>query len=120
MKIDNELKLIPIFEQYMEYMIQLLIKLPRTEKFSIGTEYKQSMYATLRNVMYISKIDPNKRLEYLNRIDAELNAQRMMLRVMKNFKWKNVKKFDIAMGKIYEMGKVLGGLIKFYAKNNKK
>ncbi len=38
---QDGLKLIPVYEQYMEYMIQLMIKLPRTEKFSIGTEYKQ-------------------------------------------------------------------------------
>ena len=35
---ENELKLIPVYEQYMEYVIQMLIKLPRTEKFSIGTD----------------------------------------------------------------------------------
>ena len=120
MKVDNELKLIPLFEQYMEYMIQVIIKLPRTEKFSIGTEFKQSMYIALRNIMYITKIDPSNRLKYLNIIDAELNAQRIMLRVMKNFKWIDIKKFNVAMGKIYEIGKVLGGLIKYYAKNNKK
>lgn len=33
MSSENELKLIPIYENYMEYMIQTLIKLPRTEKF---------------------------------------------------------------------------------------
>ena len=120
MKQDNELKLIPAYEQYMEYMIQLLIKLPRTEKFSIGTEFKQVMYSTLEDIMFITKLDMNKRLSYLNRIDAKLNAQRLMLRVMKKFAWIDIKKFDIAMGKIYEIGKILGGLIKYYAKNNQK
>lgn len=114
----NELKLIPIYEQYMEYMIQLLIKLPRTEKFSIGTDFKQVMYATLEDIMYINKLEKGQRLKYLNRIDAKLNTQRIMLRVMKKFAWIDIKKFDIAMEKIYEIGKVLGGLIKYYAKNN--
>lgn len=53
---DNELKLIPIYEDYMEYMIQILIKFPRTEKFSIGTDFKQMMYSTLEDIMYISKL----------------------------------------------------------------
>ena len=39
---------------------------------------------------------------------------------MKKFAWIDIKKFNIAMGKIYEIGKILGGLIKYYAKNNKK
>lgn len=120
MKEENELKLIPIYEQYMEYMIQLLIKLPRTEKFSIGTEFKQIMYGCLENIMYINKMNKEKRLEYLNKIDAQLNIQRIMLRIMKKFAWIDIKKFNIAMGKIYEIGKILGGLIKYYAKNNKK
>ena len=120
MKQDNELKLIPVYEQYMEYMIQLLIKLPRTEKFSIGTDFKQVMYSCLEDIMYIPKIEIKERLYYLNKIDAKLNAQRIMLRVMKKFAWIDISKFNIAMGKIYEIGKILGGLIKYYAKNNKK
>lgn len=117
---ENELQLIPLYEEYMLYMIQLLIYLPRTEKFSIGTDFKQVMYNCLEDIMYINKLHVSKRLEYLNRVDAKLNTQRIMLRVMKKFKWIDVKKFDIAMGKIYEIGKVLGGLIKYYAKDVKK
>lgn len=117
---DNDLKLIPYYEEYMFYMIQLITHLPRTEKFSIGTDFKQVMYTCLEDILYINKLEVSKRLLYLNRIDAKLNTQRIMLRVMKKFQWIDIKKFDIAMGKIYEIGKILGGLIKYYAKNNKK
>ena len=34
--------------------------------------------------------------------------------------WIDKKKFDVAMEQIYELGKIIGGLVKFYAKNNKK
>lgn len=115
---ENELKLIPVYEQYMEYVIQMLIKLPRTEKFSIGTDFKQILYETLEDIMIISKIENSKRLFYLNRIDARLNAQRILLRIMKKFAWIDIKKFNVSMEKIYEIGKILGGLIKYYAKNN--
>lgn len=117
---DSELKLIPFYEEYMLYMIQVLIHLPRTEKFSIGTDFKQVMYGCLEDIMYINKLEDSKRLDYLNRVDAKLNTQRIMLRVMKKFQWIDNKKFNVAMEKIYEIGKILGGLIKYYAKNNKK
>lgn len=117
---DNGLKLIPIYELYMEYMIQLIIKLPRTEKFSIGTDFKQVMYSTLEDILYINKLEKVKRLDYLNRIDAKLNVQRILLRVMKKFAWIDIKKFNVAMEKLYEVGRLLGGLIKYYAKDNKK
>lgn len=120
MKQETGLKIIPIYEQYMEYMIQILIKLPRTEKFSIGTDFKQVMYETLESIMYIDKLERSQKLIYLNRIDAKLNTQRILLRVMKKFAWIDIKKFNTAMEKIYEIGKMLGGLIKYYAKDNKK
>ena len=117
---ENKLLLIPKVEKHIEYMIAVIIKLPRTEKFSIGTEYKTSMYKMLENVMYISKIHKEEILEKLNKIDACLNTQRIYLRIMKNNRWIDEKKFKIAIEQIYEIGKILGGLIKHYAKDYKK
>lgn len=116
---ENKLQLIPKTEKYIEYMLQIIFKLPRTEKFSIGTEYKQSLYKTLENIMMISKTDKKNILNYLNKVDALLNTQRIYLRIMKKNKWIDERKFKIAMEHIYELGKILGGLIKYYAKNNK-
>ena len=115
---EQSLKLIPNFEDYMQYMIEVILKLPRTEKFSIGTDYKKLMYETLENILYIEKIDKYKRLYYLNIIDTKINTQRILLRIMLKNKWIDPKKFKIAMDKIYEVGKILGGLIKYYGKNN--
>lgn len=97
--------------------------MPRTEKFSIGNQYKQSMYKMIRKIMYINKIGKGEKspiIETLNYIDAELNTQRIYLRIMKKNQWIDEKKFRVAMEQIYEIGKILGGLIKYYAKNNTK
>lgn len=67
---NNELIMIPKIEKYIEYMLTVLLKLPRTEKFSIGTEIKTSMYEMLKNVLLASKIDKNKRLQIYNMIDS--------------------------------------------------
>lgn len=84
---ENRLKLIPKVENYIEYMIQIIIKLPRTEKFSIGTEYKLSMYQMLQDILIISKINKIEIMYYLNKIDSNLNTQRIYLRIMlKNMK----------------------------------
>ena len=119
-KKEEKLKLIPKAENYIEYILQLIIKLPRAEKFSIGTEYKKSMYKMLENILIISKIEKREIINYLNLIDAELNLQRIYLRIMKKERWIDERKFKIVMEQIYEQGKILGGLIKYYAKNNKK
>ena len=84
---ENRLKLIPKVENYIEYMLQIIIKLPRTEKFSIGTEYKLSMYQMLQDILIISKINKIETMYYLNKIDSNLNTQRIYLRIMlKNMK----------------------------------
>ncbi len=49
-----------------------------------------------------------------------LNTQRIYLRIMKKNRWIDEHKFKIAMEQIYEIGKILGGIIKYYAKNNSK
>lgn len=118
---ENKLILIPKSENYIEYILDLIIKLPRTEKFSIGTEYKLSMYKMLEKIMYLKHINKDETeniIVILNEIDSLLNTQRIYLRIMKKYKWIDEKKFKIAMELIYEIGKILGGLIKYYAKNN--
>ena len=142
----EKLVLIPKAEKYIEYIIELIIKLPRTEKFSIGNEYKESMYKMLECIMYLNKVksgsnyrnkyikqntnesitgniekiditqDKDLNLIYLNKIDTLLNCQRIYLRIMKKYKWIDEKKFNVAIEKIYEIGKILGGLIKYYGK----
>ena len=87
-KINNEqLQLIPKVQEYIQYMLETLLKLPRTEKFSIGNEYKSSMYKLLEYILYVSKIEKEQRLECINKIDAELNCQRIYLRIMYKNRW---------------------------------
>lgn len=120
MKVDDgkgqKLLIIPKIEVYVEYMLDVIGKLPKVEKYSIGNEFKTTLYQLIKEAMYLSKVDRKYALDILNRIDAELNIQRMYLRIMQRHRWIDNKKFEVAMGLIYEIGKILGGLIKFYAK----
>ncbi len=63
------------------------------------------MYEMIQNILYLNKIEKSKRMYYLNKIDAILNCQRIYLRIMKNNHWIDEKKFNIAIDKIYEIGK---------------
>lgn len=118
---SKQLTLIPKIEDYIEYVLNVITKLPRTEKFSIGNEYKRSMYEILENSLYMAKVnnseDKKEILKTLNCIDSKLTCQRIYLRIMKKQKWIDENKFNISINKIYEIGKIVGGLIKYYAKN---
>ena len=120
-QIENKgLTLIPKSERYIQYMLDLIFKLPRTEKFSIGTEYKTCLYGMMNNIIYLSKVRLEQRFDYTIKIDALVQIQRIYLRIMKNNKWIDEKKFKIALDLLSEIGKINGGLIKFYGKNDKK
>ena len=76
-KINNEqLQLIPKMQEYIQYMLETLIKLPRTEKFSIGNEYKCSMYKLLEYILYVRKKENEQSQHNINKRDAEQNSQR--------------------------------------------
>ena len=115
---EKILQLIPKSENYIQYMLEILSKIPRTEKFNIGNEFKRSMYEMLENILILNKTQ--NKIQYLNLIDTKLNVQRILLRILYKNKWIDMKKYNIAFEKILEIGKILGGLIKYYAKNNKK
>ena len=90
-----DLNYIPKSEKYIQYMIEVIMKLPRTEKYSIGTEYKQSMYRMLEIILYIEKTNDNEKLLLINKVDSELNVQRIFLRIMVKNCWIDKKKFSI-------------------------
>ena len=117
---NNELILIPKYEKFIEYMLQVIMILPRTEKFNIGNEFKSSMYETIEKILYLGKVDANKRMYYLNLIDTKINCQRIYLRIMYNNRWIDSKKYEVSCKLLLEVGKVLGGLIRFYGKDFKK
>lgn len=109
---DNRLVIIVKIEKYIEYMLTILLKLPRTEKFSIGTEVKTSMYEMLKNILLASKIDKSKRLQIYNIVDSNIYYQRICIRIMYNQKWIDEKKYKHSNELLAEIGKILGGLIK--------
>lgn len=109
---DNKLIIIVKIEKYIEYMLTVLLKLPRTEKFNIGNEVKVSMYEMLKNVLFASKIVKENRLEYYNIVDTHIYYQRICIRIMYNNKWIDDKKYRYSNELLNEIGKMLGGLIK--------
>ena len=90
-------------------------KMSQSEELVLIPKYEKYMQYMVEAIVKISK-----RMYYLNLIDGLLSTQRVMLRLMVKNRWIDEKKFKVSMEMLYEIGKILGGLIKQYAKNNKK
>ena len=119
---DNCFLLIPKSEKYIQYMIDVLNKLPRVEKFSIGNNFKNVMYEMISNVIYLSKVGKSYRLHYCNLIDSEIVIQRIYIRVMFKNRYIDEKKYLVSVKMLDEIGRILGGYVKSlgveYAKKN--
>lgn len=112
MEKGNQLIIIPKIEKYIEYVLTMVLKIPRTEKFNIGNEIKNSMYNMLKYTLLSTKVEKSKRLELYNVIDCEIYYQRICIRIMYNNHWIDEKKYKYSNELLAEIGKILGGLIK--------
>ena len=83
---SGTLILIPKTEEYVKYVFQILIKIPRIEKFNIGSEIKTSALQMLEYAHFINK-DRKDAYTYLNKIDALISYNRSMIRILNDEKF---------------------------------
>ena len=110
-KSSGTLILIPKIEDYIKYTYQVLVKIPRVEKFNIGSEIKTSSLRMLEYAHYLNK-DRQNAYSYLNKIDALISYNRSMVRILNNEKSITKKNYDTCISKLAEIGRMVGGLIK--------
>ena len=110
-KSSGNLILIPKLEDYVRYTFQILVKIPRVEKFNIGSELKPSSLKMLENAHFLNKNRKNG-YTYLNNIDALISYNKSMLRILNEEKSITKSNFTTSIDKLSEIGKIVGGLIK--------
>ena len=120
-KTSGTLILIPKIEEYIKYTFQILEKIPRVEKFNIGSEIKVSTLRMLEYAHFVNK-DIVSAYSYLNKIDALISYNRSMIRILNEEKSISNKNFEMCITKLAEIGRIIGGLLKanpnFRKKNN--
>lgn len=107
------LYMLPKIERHIEYVLGVVLKLPRTEKFNIGQEMKLTVYDTLKNILYLSKIDVRARLSVANVIDANISYEKALIRIMYKNRYIDNKKYMYMMDELIVLGNMLGAYIKF-------
>ena len=108
---SGTLILIPKTEDYVKYVFQILTKIPRIEKFNIGSEIKTSALQMLEYAHFINK-DRKDAYTYLNRIDALISYNKSMIRILNEEKSISSKNYETAINKLAELGRIIGGLLK--------
>ena len=106
-------------ETFLERDVYPLLKnFPVAEKFSLNQEIKQSCYKLIRATVMANNLTVvKKRLEWLDEADAEKTLLLVLFGIAKNQKYITQKKLFELQGKLNEIGRIIGGLQKYFINN---
>lgn len=103
-------------EIFLDQKVYPLLKnFPQSEKFSLCQEIKQSCFRLIRAAVMANNLTVvKKRLEWLNEADAEKTLLLVLFGVARTQKYITEKKLYELQEKLKEMGRIIGGLIKYF------
>ena len=119
---NNNLKMLPKYEEYIVYMNKMLSICPKVCRLSIGDELRKSMYNTIYQIYRLIYVNNSKlRISICNELDALFSYQRAIIRFMYELKYIDLKKKINSINMLGELGRMLGAYVKSiginYAKN---
>ena len=96
---------------FMCYFFPVIDNFPKREKFALCTRIKNRVFNILDLI-----VDANEtygsNIRFLNRIDNELKKLKFQVRFAKDRKHLSIRKHEIVIKKLDEIGRLLGGWIK--------
>lgn len=90
----------------------MLLHFPKSEKFALCQEMKQSCYRMIRESIQYQTALKKVKLYYLKRIDAELKYLLVLTSVSRDQKYITQKKAEQMQDSIAEIGRITGGMMK--------
>lgn len=111
--VESELLIYQKYIDLVEYGYNLLKKYPKSEKYSLTSEMRKSMFETIRLILYANKIaNRGIRLQTINKIDAEISSQKFFVRFSYKNKYISHSNYFEWSKRLDEIGKIIGGWIK--------
>lgn len=107
----SQLKIAQKWEDMAQYAYGALRHLPKSERFTLGAELRESIWRGLR-VIVKANASKNK-LPLLSELDAEIKTMLALLRVAHGLRIIPPKKYELWAGMLVEIGKMLGGWMKY-------
>lgn len=105
-----------IYKQYMEliyYTEFILSKFPKSERYSLTTDIKNTTYDGMRDLLFAFKeYQKENKYSYLNQLDTNLKMIKVLVRVSYKQKYINSKNYTAWSKKIANIENLLGGWMK--------
>lgn len=112
----NSLEEMKIYQNYVDlfyYTYRITEKYPKYEKAGLVIDIKQVTKNGLENIINAQKeFNLTKRLNYLNKADAELKTLKVLIRTSYKFKYISSKNYAAWSHKLTNIGNNLYGWIK--------
>ena len=112
----NDLEGLMIYKQYIElidYTLMILKKYPKSERFSIVNDIKDSTYNGIKNIIIDNKeYNKIKRIIILNNIDNNLKLLKILIRISYKQRYISSKNYSSWSKKITNINNLLYGWIK--------
>ncbi len=112
----NDLEGLMIYKQYVElidYTLMILKKYPKSERYSLVNDIKNSTYNGIRKIIIANKeYNKSKRIIVLNDMDNELKLLKVLIRVSYKQRYINNKNYSSWSKKITNINNLLFGWIK--------
>ena len=109
---QNPLILQTKFYDVMVYSHKALLQFPKAEKYQLVANIKESEKECMHHIIDLEKKYTKKTT--LQRIDTELEYLRCLIRIAYDCGYINVKRRHVWISQVDEVGRILGGLIKFF------
>lgn len=107
---QNDLKILQKCYDMIEYGYAALRHFPKSERFTLVADIKQSMYELLKLIIRANKRYFKKTT--LQDIDIEIEKLRYLIRLSNGLGFLPFKKYEYWSRRLEELGKMLGGWIK--------
>ena len=107
---------IPIFHQtYALYKLidSHYVRIPKTKRYTLWNRCETAVLAILEGIIAAGHYIGPKHLETLQRVSIELDLLKVFIRLSKETRCIDAKQYVEIEAKIQEIGKMLGGWIKF-------
>ncbi|MBR2289939.1 MAG: diversity-generating retroelement protein Avd [Clostridia bacterium] len=112
-KKDDRLIVYEKITKLIIYSKNLLNKYPKSERFDLCTDIKNTLYQSLEQVMYALKTkDTRERIRFLTNADVKLYVLKTLTRLSYEFQYITPKNYMTWDNLITEIGKMIGGWIR--------
>ena len=106
---------IPIFKKtYDLYRVfySYRASVPKQDRYTIWQKCEELLFEVLEGILYASQTAKAEKLPFLERTSMKLNFLRVFVRLMKDIKAIDSKKYIATEANLDEIGRMLGGWIR--------